>query len=178
MRYVSTRGEAPADRLPRRRAGGPRARRRPLCARGLAAADARRDRRLRRPALCRGRRRRSWPASPATRSRTPTCWRWRSEAYAGFTHAAVTPLRQLSPGLWLLELFHGPTLAFKDVAMQLLARLYEHALARQGPDADRRLRHLRRHRRGGGRGAGRPKRVRAGGALSRRARSARCSAGS
>src|ERR1700685_833663 len=33
-----------------------------------------------------------------------------SEAYTGFTRSAVTPLRQLSPGLWLLELFHGPTL--------------------------------------------------------------------
>ena len=52
-----------------------------------------------------------------------------SEAYAGFAHPAVTPLRQLDSGLWLLELFHGPTLAFKDVAMQLLARLYERALA-------------------------------------------------
>jgi threonine synthase len=52
-----------------------------------------------------------------------------TEAYAGFTRSAVTPLRQLSPSTWLLELFHGPTLAFKDVAMQLLARLYEHALA-------------------------------------------------
>ncbi len=54
------------------------------------------------------------------------------EAYAGFDHAAVTPLKQLDSGLWLMELFHGPTLAFKDVAMQLLARLYEHALAAQG----------------------------------------------
>ena len=55
-----------------------------------------------------------------------------AEAYAGFTHPAVTPLRQLDSGLWLLELFHGPTLAFKDVAMQLLSRLYERALeARQ-----------------------------------------------
>jgi len=55
-----------------------------------------------------------------------------TEAYAGFAHAAVTPLRQLDPGLWLLELFHGPTLAFKDVAMQMLSRLYERALqARQ-----------------------------------------------
>jgi threonine synthase len=52
-----------------------------------------------------------------------------SEAYASFTHAAVAPLVQLDPGLWRLELFHGPTLAFKDVAMQLLARLYERALA-------------------------------------------------
>ena len=58
--------------------------------------------------------------------------RMTSEAYAGFDHAAVTPLKQLDSGLWLLELFHGPTLAFKDVAMQLLARLYEHALAAKG----------------------------------------------
>jgi len=54
------------------------------------------------------------------------------EAYAGFSHAAVVPLVQLEPGLFLAELFHGPSLAFKDVAMQLLARLYDHALAAQG----------------------------------------------
>ena len=54
------------------------------------------------------------------------------EAYASFTHAAVAPLTQLDPGLWQLELFHGPTLAFKDVAMQMLARLYERALAAKG----------------------------------------------
>jgi len=53
-------------------------------------------------------------------------------AYANFSHPATTPLRQLAPGRHLLELFHGPTLAFKDVAMQILARLYEHALARRG----------------------------------------------
>jgi threonine synthase len=55
-----------------------------------------------------------------------------NEAYATFTHTAVAPLKQLAPGTFLLELFHGPTLAFKDVAMQLLARLYEHALSVQG----------------------------------------------
>ncbi len=55
-----------------------------------------------------------------------------SEAYAGFAHAAVAPLKQLSAGTFLLELFHGPTLAFKDLAMQLLARLYDHALAARG----------------------------------------------
>ena len=55
-----------------------------------------------------------------------------ADAYAGFSHAAVTPLVQLEPGRFLLELFHGPTLAFKDVALQLLARLYDHALARSG----------------------------------------------
>ena len=55
-----------------------------------------------------------------------------SEAYARFSHAAVTPLIELDRGLWLLELFHGPTLAFKDVAMQLLARLMERVLAAKG----------------------------------------------
>jgi threonine synthase len=55
-----------------------------------------------------------------------------ADAYASFSHTAVAPLKQLSPGGFLLELFHGPTLAFKDVALQLLARLYDHALARQG----------------------------------------------
>ncbi|HUZ11407.1 MAG TPA: threonine synthase [Caulobacteraceae bacterium] len=55
-----------------------------------------------------------------------------ADAYAGFSHAAVAPLRQLAPGRFLLELFHGPSLAFKDMAMQLLARLYEHVLARAG----------------------------------------------
>lgn len=47
------------------------------------------------------------------------------EAYAGFDHAAVVPLRQLDANDWLLELFHGPTLAFKDVAMQFLGRVFD-----------------------------------------------------
>jgi threonine synthase len=55
-----------------------------------------------------------------------------AEAYATFDHPAVTPLIELAPGLWLQNLHHGPTLAFKDVAMQLLARLYERALAGGG----------------------------------------------
>jgi threonine synthase len=50
-------------------------------------------------------------------------------AYATFDHAAVTPLVQLDDNLFFLELFHGPTLAFKDVAMQLLARMMDHVLA-------------------------------------------------
>src|SRR6187549_258027 len=53
-----------------------------------------------------------------------------SEAYGRFAHAAVTPLRQLDERQWLLELFHGPTLAFKDVALQLLGRLFEEFLSR------------------------------------------------
>ncbi|MGI8840178.1 MAG: threonine synthase [Caulobacteraceae bacterium] len=54
------------------------------------------------------------------------------EAYAGFIHPAVAPLIQLAPGRFLLELFHGPTLAFKDLAIQILGRLYQHGLARTG----------------------------------------------
>ena len=52
-------------------------------------------------------------------------------AYASFGHPAVAPLKQLDDNQWLLELFHGPTLAFKDVAMQLLARMMDWALARR-----------------------------------------------
>ena len=51
--------------------------------------------------------------------------------YGDFGHAAVTPLVQLDQQHWLLELFHGPTLAFKDVALQLLGRLFETFLARR-----------------------------------------------
>src|ERR1044071_5091074 len=52
-------------------------------------------------------------------------------AYTGFAHPAVAPLQQLAPDLWVLELFHGPTLAFKDIAMQLLARLMDVFLAKR-----------------------------------------------
>jgi threonine synthase len=58
-----------------------------------------------------------------------------AEAYASFDHPAVAPLRQLDADHWLLELFHGPTLAFKDVAMQVLARLMDHVLRRRGARA-------------------------------------------
>ena len=51
------------------------------------------------------------------------------EAYATFPHPAVAPLVQLGPRHFVLELFHGPTLAFKDVAMQLIARLMDHVLS-------------------------------------------------
>ena len=52
-------------------------------------------------------------------------------AYSGFRHAAVAPLVQLDERLWLLELFHGPTLAFKDLALQLVGRLFDELLARR-----------------------------------------------
>jgi threonine synthase len=54
-----------------------------------------------------------------------------ARAYAGFDHVAVAPLRQLDTNEWLLELFHGPTLAFKDIALQLLGLLFEHFLVRR-----------------------------------------------
>jgi threonine synthase len=54
------------------------------------------------------------------------------EAYGSFRHPAVAPLVQLGPGDFVLELFHGPTLAFKDIAMQLLGRLMDHGLAARG----------------------------------------------
>lgn len=62
----------------------------------------------------------------------PDLARMASEAYVGFRHPATTPLVQLSPGLFVLELFHGPTLAFKDLAMQLVARLMDHVLHQRG----------------------------------------------
>jgi threonine synthase len=54
------------------------------------------------------------------------------DAYANFGHAAVAPLKQLDSSLWVMELFHGPTLAFKDFALQLLGRLFDYILTRRG----------------------------------------------
>ena len=78
------------------------------------------------------------------------------DAYAGFGHPAVVPLVQLETGLFVQELFHGPTLAFKDMALQLLGRLFDHVLTRARPARDDRRRHLGRHRLGGDRGLRRP----------------------
>src|SRR3569832_926442 len=57
--------------------------------------------------------------------------RMANEAYATFRHPAVVPLAQTGPNQFQLELFHVPTLAFKDVAMQLLSRLMDHVLAQR-----------------------------------------------
>ncbi|GLQ05674.1 threonine synthase [Sneathiella chinensis] len=54
------------------------------------------------------------------------------KAYGTFAHKAVVPLSQLGPNDFLMELYHGPTLAFKDVALQLLGLLYDHLLGKQG----------------------------------------------
>jgi threonine synthase len=58
-----------------------------------------------------------------------------TEAYSRFGHPAVTPLVQVGTNRWILELFHGPTLAFKDVAMQLLAQLMDRVLAERNQRA-------------------------------------------
>ncbi|MDE3121120.1 MAG: threonine synthase, partial [Paracoccaceae bacterium] len=55
-----------------------------------------------------------------------------ARAYAGFGHSARAPLVQLAPNHFLLELFHGPTLAFKDFAMQLIGQMFQAALSRSG----------------------------------------------
>ena len=55
-----------------------------------------------------------------------------SRAYAGFGHDARAPLKQLDANHFLLELFHGPTLAFKDFAMQLIGQMFETSLTRSG----------------------------------------------
>ncbi len=58
-----------------------------------------------------------------------------TEAYATFDHPDVCPVRPLDDGLWLLELFWGPTIAFKDVALQLVGRLFDEELTRRGERA-------------------------------------------
>jgi len=58
-----------------------------------------------------------------------------AEAYATFAHPDVVPLVELEPGLHVMELFHGPTLAFKDVALQLVGRLFDAELRRRGERA-------------------------------------------
>ena len=55
-----------------------------------------------------------------------------AEAYQEFDHPAVAPLRQLDAGEWILELFHGPTLSFKDYALQVVGRLFDSVLQTRG----------------------------------------------
>ncbi len=55
-----------------------------------------------------------------------------ARAYASFSHHSVAPLTQSGPDTWLMELHHGPTLAFKDVAMQIIAQIYDWALGKSG----------------------------------------------
>ncbi|MEM7719313.1 MAG: threonine synthase [Pseudomonadota bacterium] len=55
-----------------------------------------------------------------------------ASAYADFGHVARAPLKQIGDGFWLIELFHGPTLAFKDFAMQLIGQIFQNVLKRNG----------------------------------------------
>ena len=55
-----------------------------------------------------------------------------TDTYAHFSHPAVAPLKQLGANEWVLELFHGPTIAFKDYALQLVGRLFDHVLTKRG----------------------------------------------
>ena len=55
-----------------------------------------------------------------------------TRAYAPFAHQSVAPLVEVAPGRWMMELHHGPTLAFKDVAMRLIAQLYDYVLEQRG----------------------------------------------
>lgn len=54
------------------------------------------------------------------------------DAYSTFRDPLVAPLREVGENRWLLELFHGPTLAFKDVALQFIGRVFDHVLQEQG----------------------------------------------
>ena len=158
MRYVSTRGEGPAARLCRRR-----------CSRALPATavsmcrtpgralDAATIAGFAGQALCR---RRARGAAPLRRrqyrgSRSRPAWRARPMAAS-----AIRPPRRsfsLRHRPFVLELFHGPTLAFKDVAMQLLARLMDHVLQAARRARHHRGRDLGRHRRRRGRSVPRPR---------------------
>jgi threonine synthase len=61
----------------------------------------------------------------------PVIDRVTKEAYAKFSDPRVAPLREIGPNRWIMELFHGPTLAFKDVALQLLGQLFETFLSKR-----------------------------------------------
>lgn len=131
MRYVSTRGEAPARDFPGVLLAG-------LAEDGglfvpetwpsLSAAEWRAMRGLPYPELA------ARIVGLFTGGTIPDAAlrRMTEEAYASFNHPAIAPLVQLDTRSFALELFHGPTLAFKDMAMQLLGRLFDHVLAERG----------------------------------------------
>ena len=124
MRYISTRGQAPALSFDEvlltglARDGGLYV---PESWPQFSEAELKRMARLSYPDLAVAVMR-PFMAGSAAEERLPELV---ARAYAGFAHRAVTPLKQLDANLWLLELFHGPTLAFKDVALQLLGQLFE-----------------------------------------------------
>ena len=98
-------------------------------------------------------------------------------AYAGFAHPATVPLVQLDSAIFALELFHGPTLAFKDLALQLAGHLFDHVLAQRERARVHRRRDFGRYRLGGDRGDGRDGTRRHHHSPPRGPHQARCSAG-
>jgi threonine synthase len=76
-----------------------------------------------------------WPYVEGSTLARPELDRMVADAYATFDHPDVCPLVEIEPGLCVVELFHGPTLAFKDVALQLVGRLFDHELIRRGERA-------------------------------------------
>ena len=73
-----------------------------------------------------------WPYVEGSPLARPDLEAMVAAAYATFDHPDVCPLVEIEPGLHVVELFHGPTLAFKDVALQLVGRLFDHELSRRG----------------------------------------------
>ncbi|MGH2476996.1 MAG: threonine synthase [Candidatus Limnocylindrales bacterium] len=73
-----------------------------------------------------------WPYVEGSTLPRPSLDELVAEAYETFDHPDVCPLVELEPGVWVVELFHGPTLAFKDVALQLVGRLFDRELQRRG----------------------------------------------
>ena len=137
--HVSTRGEAPAISFTDALLAGLARDGGLYVPRALAGALARRDRRLSPAAATPTSRKPSWARSSTARSPAPDLGRMIAAAYAAFRHPAVCPLVQIGDNLFVLELFHGPTLAFKDVAMQLLGAAHG-----SRPEGARRPRHHRR----------------------------------
>jgi threonine synthase len=131
MRYISTRGNAPVDNFAGVLLSG-------LAEDGglyvpeswphLLHADWRALRGLRYPALVA----RLMQLFVGTAIPFETLEALCHDAYAEFGHPATVPLVQLETNLFVQELFHGPTLAFKDMALQLLGRLFDHVLRAQG----------------------------------------------
>jgi threonine synthase len=73
-----------------------------------------------------------WPYVAGSTLERPTLEELVADAYAGFDVPEVCPLIEIEPGWWVVEQFHGPTLAFKDVPLQLVGRLFDHELQRRG----------------------------------------------
>ena len=151
MRYVVDARRVGATRRSRSRRSCSKASR-PTAAsrvpRALSALSRRRARRAAAAGAIRDARVRGAVALHRRHSRRPTCARSIDRTYtaATFGSDAITPLTTLEPGLHLLHVSNGPTLAFKDIALQLLGNLFEYVLARRAAHAQHPRRDVRRHR--------------------------------